>query len=89
MTIETPLMWLDKAATWAMTEDLGGETLIELVIEHTHSCYPRRPRAPPSLGLGLRPVPVMRPATQGLRHLARQLKPRAVESARAGPGGRP
>jgi len=39
MTIETPLMWLDKAATWAMTEELGGETLIELVIEHTHSCY--------------------------------------------------
>ena len=39
MTIETPLMWLDKAATWALTEDLGGEPLIELVIEHTHSCY--------------------------------------------------
>ncbi|MEO5883568.1 MAG: 7-cyano-7-deazaguanine synthase QueC [Caldimonas sp.] len=39
MTIETPLMWLDKAATWAMTEKLGGEPLIELVIEHTHSCY--------------------------------------------------
>jgi 7-cyano-7-deazaguanine synthase len=39
MTIETPLMWLDKAATWEMTEDLGGEPLIELVIEHTHSCY--------------------------------------------------
>ena len=39
MTIETPLMWLDKAATWAMTEELGGEPLIELVIEHTHSCY--------------------------------------------------
>ena len=39
MTIETPLMWLDKAATWAMTEGLGGEPLIELVIEHTHSCY--------------------------------------------------
>ena len=39
MTIETPLMWLDKAATWAMTEELGGEALIELVIEHTHTCY--------------------------------------------------
>ena len=39
MTIDTPLMWLDKAQTWAMTEALGGEPLIELVIEHTHSCY--------------------------------------------------
>ncbi len=39
MTIDTPLMWLDKAQTWAMTERLGGEPLIELVVEHTHSCY--------------------------------------------------
>ena len=37
--IDTPLMWLDKAETWAMTEHLGGEPLIELVVEHTHSCY--------------------------------------------------
>jgi 7-cyano-7-deazaguanine synthase len=39
MTIETPLMWLDKAGTWAMSERLGGEPLIDLVVEHTHSCY--------------------------------------------------
>jgi 7-cyano-7-deazaguanine synthase len=39
MTIDTPLMWLDKAETWAMTEKLGGEPLIELVVEQTHSCY--------------------------------------------------
>jgi len=39
MTIDTPLMWLDKAETWALTERLGGEPLIELVVEHTHSCY--------------------------------------------------
>jgi 7-cyano-7-deazaguanine synthase len=32
-------MWLDKAETWALTEKLGGEPLIELVVEHTHSCY--------------------------------------------------
>lgn len=39
MTIETPLMWLDKAQTWALTERLGGEALTELVVEHTHTCY--------------------------------------------------
>jgi 7-cyano-7-deazaguanine synthase len=57
MTIETPLMWHDKAATWAMTEDLGGETLIELVIEHTHSCYlgDREHRHPWGWGCGLCP----------------------------------
>ena len=39
VTIDTPLMWLDKAETWAMTERLGGDPLIDLVVEHTHSCY--------------------------------------------------
>jgi 7-cyano-7-deazaguanine synthase len=39
MTVETPLMWLDKAQTWAMSDALGGATLVELVAEHTHSCY--------------------------------------------------
>ena len=39
MTLETPLMWFDKSQTWALTEQLGGEPLIELVVEHTHSCY--------------------------------------------------
>jgi len=37
--IETPLMWLDKAATWALAERLGGQRLVDLMIEHTHSCY--------------------------------------------------
>lgn len=39
MTIDTPLMWLDKAQTWALTEQLGGTPLVELVTEHTHTCY--------------------------------------------------
>ena len=39
MTIETPLMWFDKAQTWALTERMGGEPLVELVAEHTHTCY--------------------------------------------------
>lgn len=37
--IETPLMWLDKAATWRLAEALGGEALVSLILEHTHSCY--------------------------------------------------
>ena len=39
MTIETPLMWLTKAETWALTDDLGGAALNALVLEHSHSCY--------------------------------------------------
>lgn len=37
--IDTPLMWIDKAATWAMAETLGGQALVDLIIEHTHTCY--------------------------------------------------
>jgi 7-cyano-7-deazaguanine synthase len=37
--IETPLMWIDKAATWALAESLGGQRLVDLIIEHTHTCY--------------------------------------------------
>jgi 7-cyano-7-deazaguanine synthase len=37
--IHTPLMWLDKAATWRLSEELGGEALVRLIIEETHTCY--------------------------------------------------
>ena len=45
--IETPLMWIDKAATWRMAHDLGtqadaqggGQALVDLIVEHTHTCY--------------------------------------------------
>jgi 7-cyano-7-deazaguanine synthase len=39
MTIETPLMHLTKAQTWSLTQDLGGERLNALIVEHTHTCY--------------------------------------------------
>lgn len=39
LTIETPLMWLDKADTWALAHQLGGAPFVELVRTHTHTCY--------------------------------------------------
>jgi 7-cyano-7-deazaguanine synthase len=39
MVIETPLMWIDKAQTWALGERLGGAAFTRLVVEHTHTCY--------------------------------------------------
>ena len=38
-TIDTPLMWIDKAETWRLAERLGGQALVDLIIEETHSCY--------------------------------------------------
>ncbi|GHC86102.1 7-cyano-7-deazaguanine synthase [Pseudorhodoferax aquiterrae] len=37
--IDTPLMWIDKAATWSLAERLGGRALVALIVEHTHTCY--------------------------------------------------
>ncbi|MCI0599961.1 MAG: 7-cyano-7-deazaguanine synthase QueC [Beijerinckiaceae bacterium] len=37
--LDTPLMWLDKAATWRLAETLGGAALVDLIREETHSCY--------------------------------------------------
>ena len=37
--IHTPLMWKDKADTWALAHALGGDALVEILLEHSHSCY--------------------------------------------------
>ncbi len=39
VSIATPLMWLDKAATWQLAQDLGGSALVELIRTGTHTCY--------------------------------------------------
>jgi 7-cyano-7-deazaguanine synthase len=60
--IETPLMWIDKAATWQLAHDLGeksglqegGLALVNLILEHTHTCYlgDRATRHPWGYGCG-------------------------------------
>jgi 7-cyano-7-deazaguanine synthase len=37
--VHTPLMWIDKAATFALAQEIGGERLVHAVVELTHSCY--------------------------------------------------
>ncbi|MFF8802088.1 MULTISPECIES: 7-cyano-7-deazaguanine synthase QueC [unclassified Methylobacterium] len=37
--LHTPLMWIDKAQTWALAEELGGRVLVDLVVEESHTCY--------------------------------------------------
>ena len=39
MVVETPLMWIDKAATWELARSLGGQTLVDLIVRQTHTCY--------------------------------------------------
>jgi 7-cyano-7-deazaguanine synthase len=39
LVLHTPLMWIDKPATWALDEQLGGTALVELIRTESHSCY--------------------------------------------------
>lgn len=62
LVVETPLMWLDKAQTWALAEQLGGERLLELIRTETHTCYlgERTHRHPWGYGCGTCPACVLR-----------------------------
>jgi 7-cyano-7-deazaguanine synthase len=37
--IETPLMHLSKGATWSLAHELGGDDLVQTILEHSHTCY--------------------------------------------------
>ncbi|WP_075289182.1 7-cyano-7-deazaguanine synthase QueC [Pararhizobium arenae] len=37
--LDTPLMWLDKADTWRLAQDLGGSRLVETIVKESHTCY--------------------------------------------------
>ena len=37
--IHTPLMWIDKAATFALAQEIGGKAFVDLLVEDTHTCY--------------------------------------------------
>ncbi|BBB63399.1 7-cyano-7-deazaguanine synthase [Undibacterium sp. KW1] len=39
LKLETPLMWINKAQTWQLAEQLGGNALVDLIREDTHTCY--------------------------------------------------
>ena len=62
--IETPLMHLTKAQTWALADDLGGDDLVQLIIEDSHTCYlgDRDHRRPWGYGCGTCPACELRAA---------------------------
>ena len=64
-SIETPLMWIDKAATWQMAKDLGGSALVELIIEHTHTCYTAERSTRHAWGYGCDRCPACRLRAKG------------------------
>jgi 7-cyano-7-deazaguanine synthase len=58
VVIHTPLMWIDKAATFALAQEIGGNALVDLLVEETHTCYlgDRSRRHPWGYGCGTCPA---------------------------------
>jgi 7-cyano-7-deazaguanine synthase len=74
--IHTPLMWLDKAQTWRLAEDLGGRALVEITCEETHSCYMGDREHRHDWGYGCGACPACQLRAQGYRGFLNQHGPR-------------
>lgn len=73
--IETPLMWRDKADTFALAEALGGGALLDLIIEETHTCYIGARDMRHAWGYGCGTCPACRLRAEGYAaYLARRAK---------------
>ena len=79
LRIETPLMWIDKAQTWQLAHDLGqqadaaggGDALVALIAEHSHTCYLGDRRQRHAWGYGCGQCPACELRAQGhARYLA-------------------
>lgn len=68
--LHTPLMWIDKAATWQLAHDLGGDGLVALIREHSHTCYLGERGAQHEWGHGCGECPACSLRAQGWREFA-------------------
>ena len=88
VTIETPLMWIDKSETWALARKLGGDALVDIVVEESHTCYlgERGERHDWGYGCGECPACKLRKAgwASGTRAAVRPADARTRRGLRAG-----
>jgi 7-cyano-7-deazaguanine synthase len=63
--LHTPLMWKDKAETWALADELGGRGLVDLIVEHSHTCYLGERGARHDWGYGCGECPACRLRAKG------------------------
>jgi len=68
--LHTPLMWLDKAATWRLAFGLGGAKLVDLIREHSHTCYLGERGAQHEWGYGCSECPACELRARGWREYA-------------------
>jgi len=72
LTIHTPLMWIDKADTFALAEELGGAGFLDLVVEESHSCYLGDRSQRHDWGYGCGTCPACQLRAQGFAKFKRQ-----------------
>ena len=70
--LHTPLMWRDKAETWALAQELGGDGLVDLIREHSHTCYLGERGARHDWGYGCGECPACRLRAKGWQQFAAQ-----------------
>jgi len=70
LVVETPLMWRDKAATWALAHALGGDALVELIRRDSHTCYLGQRGVLHDWGYGCGQCPACELRARGWRALA-------------------
>lgn len=68
LRLDTPLMWLTKAQTWALADELGGAGLVELIRLHTHTCYLGERSTAHAWGLGCGHCPACELRAKGWAH---------------------
>jgi 7-cyano-7-deazaguanine synthase len=68
--LHTPLMWLDKASTWKLADELGGAGLVDLIREHSHTCYLGERGARHDWGYGCGECPACALRAKGWREYA-------------------
>ncbi|MGB3866757.1 MAG: 7-cyano-7-deazaguanine synthase QueC [Xanthobacteraceae bacterium] len=68
--LHTPLMWRDKAQTWALAQELGGAALVDLIREHSHTCYLGTHGARHEWGYGCGECPACRLRARGWQQFA-------------------
>lgn len=68
--LHTPLMWLDKGETWSLAHELGGTGLIDLIREHSHTCYLGERGARHAWGYGCGECPACGLRAKGWREYA-------------------
>jgi 7-cyano-7-deazaguanine synthase len=69
--LHTPLMWLDKAETWRLAEQLGGERLVALIRDRTLSCYKGDTETRNDWGVGCGACPACELRAVGWRRFVR------------------